>query len=431
MAASDGHYRHFFHRPAWFVLKHARYGWSVGAGIAGAVVSLGLFGSVLWLRPDIAQREVDPLSLLLVIGTIAAFVAGAVRLVRGPRLALKFEGESLSLMTTANKELARCSVEELSLETLRCSLSGFEHPAVRLALPDHGRRLVVGVNWPAQQLPWRDDPLPGGEATHLVEVPLWLPLVRRLGLEAELGPAPQPVQEAEPPAELRVPPAWRRYLKLAPYGAPLLIVVALAAWPERELAPQCLAAARCCLARVNAQPPVTEKQLRACTSVALSEADRCGSLRARAEQDALAAGSRCDESVVKRYASYDWAKPATEVPGATEPKPPDQRYPRVSCRDAAMKLVDAVDQQAAGDLLVVRPKHLMTQAVSLGDPNAFVYCDGYPLPVAKAKMGSAEAPVVEGPGPHAVLLRPRSDGRFDLLQYCLGCNRVGKEARRQ
>jgi hypothetical protein len=119
-----------------------------------------------------------------------------------------------------------------------------------------------------------------------------------------------------------------------------------------------------------------------------------------------------------------------KVPGPRQDREGELEYPRVSCREAARRLAETVAAGQPGPLVVLRTDRLMTQAVSLDDPNAFIYCDGYPLPVVKPKQASPESPIVESSGPHAVLLRPQPNGRFDLLQYCLRCNRVGSETHR-
>ena len=426
---SVGPRKPFFRPPALFELGRARYGWSVGAGIGAALVVIGLLMALLWLRPELARRDVDPVSLLVVFGTLGAAVFGAVRLVRGPPLVAAFDGDSLSLRTTSARRLCESAVSDLECEPVQGRLGNFDHPAVRLHMRGYGRRLLIGVNYPLEHLPWRGSRRTAGEPSHWVEPQLWLAFVERLGLAAELGQPAQPFARVEPPSELAETPPWQRYAKLLPFVLPILLLpalMALSALGTSEPEPECLTAARCCLARLNAAPPVEPAELQACTAVALGDADRCVSLRSHAEQEARAAGTHCDESLVKRYARYDWTAAATELPAGEQRQEPGQQYPRVSCREAAMS-----ETQTAGEPLVVRPTHLMTQAVALSDPNATLYCEGYPLPVFEARLASSEAPVVAGPGPHAVLLRPLPSGRFELGQYCLGCNRVGQEPRRR
>ena len=421
--------RSFFEPPAFFELEHARYGWTVAAGIGGACVVLGLLVAVLLIHPELGRRQVDALGAFVVMAAIAAGIVAAIRLVRGPRIALVVDGESLSLIQPSGKALTQCAVSDVTQEPVICRMGRLTHAGIRLRLPSYPRTLVVAGNLPIEHLSWSIEASTVGEATHQLPDGLWRALVQRLGSAAGLDSKGRDIEPLEPPREIAFKPAWRRYTKLAPFSLPLVLLPAMMLFDEPEPAPECLAAARCCLARAHLEAPVAAAQLRECTAMAWADADRCAALHTQAAQAARAAGTHCDESLVKRYDRYQWSSQSRAVPGQGEPQDERQRYPRVSCRDAALRLVRAVETQQAGERLVIRPRQLMTQAVSLSDPNATLYCEGYPLPIARPVLAASDAPIVAGPGPHSVLLRPLPSGRFDLLQYCLGCNLVGSESR--
>jgi len=147
--------------------------------------------------------------------------------------------------------------------------------------------------------------------------------------------------------------------------------------------------------------------------------------------EAHQSGVVCDASPVGSYESYHWTMQASADHTAPDQRAPlVQMYPRVSCQKAASLLTDAVRDQKDGDWVAVRPLDLMIVALRLDDPAAVVYCDGYPLPVVAPKQAHPTKPIRFAKGPHAVLMRPLKSGRFRVAQYCLGCNRVGKEPKR-
>jgi hypothetical protein len=424
-------YREGWHERAVFELSHARHGVRVGAGIAAAVVAIGLGVGLLVVFPEWARQQVEPWMLLGVALVLLGAVAGAVRLASGPAVALCVESDLASLITRSGATLARCTIDELSPEPVTCQLSTIAIPALVLRFP--GRRaLTVGVNWPEERLPWRSGTERRGEPTHLVDTALWLPLLAELRLADAFAHPEQVTAAPQPPAALASRSVWRRYAAWSPAAIPIVVLLIGVAWPGMaEPSPDCWAAARCCLAMANGQPPVSAEPLRACTALALGDEERCPGLLSEAQQQAAAAGISCDDSVVERYESFEWSEQARSVPGPHGQWSPEPRYPRVSCHDAALALARAVKQAQPGKWLVIRPMALMVQAITLEDPNAILYCDGYPLPVAEPQMASERSPMVEATGPHAVLLRPRPDGRFQVGQYCLGCNSVGKEPTRR
>lgn len=224
--------------------------------------------------------------------------------------------------------------------------------------------------------------------------------------------------------------SWVRLLPFVVVPAialPIMIVSVLLDQPD-PLPPDCAAAARCCLAVVNADPPVQRTPLKRCVELATRPAEQCASVLTEARATAEAADLSCDASPVRNYGSYRWTKQSTTDHTAARQRPPGKLlYPRVSCRKAAELLAEAVEQGRDGPWVAMRPLELMIFAVRLDDPNAVLYCDGFPLPATQPRQADPTQPIVFGSGPHAVLVRPERSGSVRVRQYCLGCNRVSGE----
>lgn len=210
----------------------------------------------------------------------------------------------------------------------------------------------------------------------------------------------------------------------------ILVVVMVASLildQPKPLHPTCAAALRCCLAAANARPPVTFPTLKRCVKIAIGPESSCSD----ALSEATGAEAPCDASPVREYDRYRWSKQATTAHAASGQRTPHTlKYPRVSCREAATMLAKAAGEKKDGAWVAVRPLDLMIVALRLDDPDAVLYCDGYPLPVVSPQQADGTQPIWYPKGPHAVMMRPLKTGRFRVAQYCLGCNRVGKEPRR-
>ena len=227
--------------------------------------------------------------------------------------------------------------------------------------------------------------------------------------------------------------SWVRYLPL--FFIPVILVgvmvVSVILDQPKPLAPECAAALRCCLATANVSPPVAFPPLKRCVKIATGPAASCSAALSEARGTAQRAGVRCDTSPVRAYDSYRWTEQASTAHAASDQRAPRvQLYPRVSCRKAALRLAKTVKEQKDGAWVAVRPLDLMIVALSLDDPEAVIYCDGYPLPAADPRQADRTKPIWYPKGPHAVMMRPLKSGRFRVAQYCLGCNRVGKEPKR-
>ncbi len=247
-------------------------------------------------------------------------------------------------------------------------------------------------------------------------------------------PAPEPGAVAGEVASVPSPASTQKpWLRVLPFvvlpaiAVPVMVVSVLLDQPK-PAPPDCAQAARCCLAVVNADPPAQRAPLKRCVEVATSAPERCPALLKEARATAEQADLSCEASAVTRYGRYHWTKQASTDHAAPRQRPPGrQLYPRVSCRKAAQLLTDALEQGRDGPWVVLRPLDLMVVAVRLNDPLATLYCDGFPLPATDPKQADPTQPIVYGDGPHAVLVRPERSGRMRVGQYCLGCNRVGKE----
>ncbi|MBU0609946.1 MAG: hypothetical protein KKI08_18825, partial [Armatimonadetes bacterium] len=179
---------------------------------------------------------------------------------------------------------------------------------------------------------------------------------------------------------------------------------------------------------LNTAPPVVAASLTPCVAIATRPEESCGEQLAAARHEAVQAEVRCDSSLVERFERYRWTEQASTVhTAAAQPGPRRQKYPRVSCQQAAERLQQAVAKQQDGPWIVLRPLELTIVALSLEDPEALLYCDGFPLPAIEPQQANPQGPIVYQGGPHAVLVRPERSGRFRVRMYCLGCNAVGGE----
>ena len=243
-------------------------------------------------------------------------------------------------------------------------------------------------------------------------------------IPADMPPPALPPAAPPPGAGL---PSWVRWFPLIFVPLIGIMVVSVLLDQPKPLDPECASALRCCLAAANASPPVAFAPLKRCVKIATGPKASCSD----ALSEASSAEVSCEASPVDGYHSYRWTRQAT-----TKHADPDQRtprtliYPRVSCREAALLLARAVKENKDGAWVAVRPLDLMIVALRLDDPAAVLYCDGYPLPAVNPQQASGTKPIWYPKGPHSVLIRPLKTGRFRVAQYCLGCNRVGKETGR-
>lgn len=400
-------YRELSPTPSqFFALKSAQTK-SYVAGVAGFMVpvfAIGAASAAFDLNPTAPQ--LIPIGCMLLLAACCAYTA--VWVTKGSVAGVLLKDGEVALVGRNGKPLARAPAN-VQVSPARTSWQNLALPAVALEVA--GRRIVVQT--------WRSDlgwsiQAPEMAATHRLDNDaLWPTLVAALRLDRAMN-----AQVMTPPAPPGPPP---RQFPLPVLTVPLGILAAggltMTFRATRPLAPECLQASRCCLARVDQSPPVDAQKVASCVKLATSARSSC----------TASAGEHCDPWPLGGVRGWSW-DPASQQTPAGDPRQEPRRklYPRVSCKEAVDRLLGAIDERKDGAWVAIRCSNLTIKALTRTDPDGFLYCDGYPIPIGSTTMWSRKL-MIEGPGPHAVLARPLASGRYQVAGYCLRCDVVGKE----
>ena len=168
----------------------------------GAAVGAVALMTLLLIATGWVGKEVNSAGLLALILSIGGAILGARRLVAGPLLRLRLDGELLVLEDERGRKLGEIDPQHNDVErgyfVVRARGYRGHIPALRLALAE-GKRLVVAVRDDRMAHYWRgDDPwerrfehgveLP--QATHFADGVDWQRVVITLGMGGELSSTP-------------------------------------------------------------------------------------------------------------------------------------------------------------------------------------------------------------------------------------------------
>jgi hypothetical protein len=194
-----------------------------------------------------------------------------------------------------------------------------------------------------------------------------------------------------------------------------VVALGLMFQPLPELTPECLKASRCCLAEAHQTIPTSPDAVSRCVTMASSE-------DCRVPADA----ERCRAWSAEGARAWEWPADADELPTSDQREPQTRIYPRVTCKQAVERLIKAIESGEDGPALAIRPRTMFIKSLTQRDPDGFLYCEGFPIPIQGTPMWSREL-MREPAGPHTLLAKPRAAGHYQLAATCRRCNCLGKE----